>query len=86
MKGDIPDDIYYRLQIDFNSAQDGEFKDVYIGSRGLPRNQSVQIGIQKRPFGLDHWNSSRFNIFLERPFVVEGFNEDTRRPGLAAHR
>jgi phosphate-selective porin OprO/OprP len=34
---------------------------------------------------LDHLNSSNFNVFLERPFVVDGFNEDNRRFGLAAY-
>ncbi len=37
------------------------------------------------PLGLDHLNSSRYNVFLERPFVVEAFNEDARRLGIAAY-
>ncbi|MCA9064667.1 MAG: ATPase, partial [Planctomycetaceae bacterium] len=35
--------------------------------------------------GLDHMNSSRYNIFLERPFVIESFNQDARRLGLSAN-
>ena len=35
--------------------------------------------------GLDHLNSSRFNVFMERPLVVEAFNEDARRLGIAAY-
>ena len=40
------------------------------------------IGTQKRPIGLDHLNSSRHNVFIERPLAVETFNEDARRLGV----
>lgn len=83
MEGDIPENLFWRMQVDFNTVEDGEFKDVYMGMKGLPLNQRVTLGFHKRPIGLDHWNSSRFNVFTERPFVVEAFNEDTRRLGLS---
>ena len=35
--------------------------------------------------GMDHLNSSRFNVFIERPLAVETFNEDARRVGLAMY-
>lgn len=85
MGGDILEQGLYRIQIDFNNTQTPEFKDVYLGFRNLPNNQSLLVGIQKRPLGLDHLNSSRYNVFLERPFVVEAFNEDARRPGIAMY-
>jgi phosphate-selective porin OprO/OprP len=31
---------------------------------------------------LDHINSSRYNVFLERPFVIEAINQDSRRLGI----
>ncbi|MCA9260381.1 MAG: ATPase, partial [Planctomycetales bacterium] len=39
----------------------------------------------KRPYGLDHLNSSRYNVFIERPFVVEAFNQDARRFGVCSY-
>jgi phosphate-selective porin OprO/OprP len=85
MEGDVKDNMEYRLQIDFHSPAEGEMKDVYIGFNELPFFQTVLIGNQKRPLGLDHLNSSRFNVFIERPLVVEAFNEDARRMGIAAY-
>jgi phosphate-selective porin OprO/OprP len=58
---------------------------MYLGFQELPFNQELLIGNQKRPLGLDHLNSSRFNVFLERPLVVEAFNEDARRIGMAMY-
>ncbi|MCA8961493.1 MAG: porin, partial [Planctomycetes bacterium] len=47
--------------------------------------QTVLIGNQKRPYGLDHLNSSRYNVFIERPFVTEALNQDARRIGVASY-
>lgn len=85
MKGDILDSMLWRMQLDFNKPGTGEMKDIYIGFKNLPYNQELLIGNQKRPLGLDHLNSSRYNVFLERPFVIEAFNEDARRPGIAMY-
>ncbi|MEZ6061794.1 MAG: porin [Planctomycetaceae bacterium] len=85
MGGDILETMLWRTQIDFNNPQTPEFKDVYFGFKNLPNNQELLIGNQKRPLGLDHLNSSRNNVFLERPFVVEAFNEDARRPGICMY-
>lgn len=85
MKGDILENMLWRMQIDFNNPSSAEMKDVYIGFDELPNNQRLLIGHQKRPIGLDHLNSSRYNVFVERPFVVEAFNEDARRLGAAVH-
>jgi phosphate-selective porin OprO/OprP len=84
-EGEIFDNMVYRMQIDFNSPDSGEMKDMYIGWDNLPVLGRLLIGNQKRPLGLDHLNSSRFNIFMERPLVVEAFNEDARRFGIAAY-
>lgn len=83
--GDVGENMLYRMMIDFNSPDSGEMKDMYIGFTNLPVFQTILIGNQKRPLGLDHLNSSRFNIFIERPLVVEAFNEDARRIGMAAY-
>lgn len=83
--GDVFETMLYRMQIDFNTPESGEMKDMYIGFRDLPVLGTLLIGNQKRPMGLDHLNSSRFNVFIERPLVVEAFNEDARRLGIAAY-
>jgi len=82
LQGDIPDNMLWRTQIDFNNPNLPEMKDVYLGFKELPGNQTLLIGNQKRPLGLDHLNSSRFNVFVERPLAVEAFNSDARRPGI----
>lgn len=82
MRGDILQTMGYKLDVDFNNPGRPEYKDLYIAWTELPRNQTLRLGNQKRPIGLDHLNSSRFNVFAERPQVVETFNEDARRMGL----
>ena len=85
MSGDILDTMNYRIQLDFHAPDAGEMKDVYIGFSELPVLGKLLIGNQKRPLGLDHLNSSRYNIFIERPLVVEAFNEDARRIGVCSY-
>jgi phosphate-selective porin OprO and OprP len=83
--GDIPGNMHYRFQVDFNNPQTPEYKDMYIGFSKIPFFNTVRFGNQKRPLGLDHLNSSRFNIFMERPLMVETFNPDARRIGVASY-
>ena len=83
--GDVPGNMEYRIQIDFNNPSSAEMKDVYFGFNELPHNQTLLIGNQKRPIGLDHLNSSRHNVFAERPLAVETFNEDARRLGVCMY-
>ena len=85
IQGDIWETMLYKLEVDFNNPATPEYKDMYLGWRQLPYNQTLLLGNQKRPLGLDHWNSSRYNVLIERPLVVEAFNEDARRVGLAAY-
>ncbi|MFP6573722.1 MAG: porin [Pirellulaceae bacterium] len=83
--GTLPANMLYKAELDFANGSDLEFKDNYLGWKDLPLLQTLLLGNQKRPYGLDHLNSSRFNVFLERPFIVEAFNEDARRFGLASY-
>ncbi len=83
-QGDILESMFWRMQVDFADPATPNFKDVYVGFEDI-FGQDLIVGNQKRPLGLDHWNSSRFNIFLERPMVIEAFNSDARRLGLAMH-
>lgn len=83
--GTVPHNMLFRTQIDFNNPSSAEIKDVYFGFNNLPHNQTLLIGNQKRPIGLDHLNSSRHNVFAERPLAVETFNEDARRLGVCMY-
>ena len=85
ISGDVPNNMIFRTQIDFNNPAVAEMKDVFLGFTNLPHNQTLLIGNQKRPIGLDHLNSSRHNVFMERPLAVETFNEDARRLGICMH-
>ena len=85
MDGTVPHNMIWRMQVDFAEPQDPEFKDAYLGWTGLPNNQTLILGNQKRPLGLAHLTSSRFTVFAERPLAVDTFNEDARRFGLAMY-
>ncbi len=85
VKGDLWQTMLYKIEAEFAGGNKSEFRDAYFGWKDLPLFQAVLIGNQKRPYGLDHLNSSRFNVFLERPFVIESFNQDARRLGVQSH-
>lgn len=81
-QGDIFETMLYRMQVDFADPATPAIKDVYIGFEELPYNQTLTIGNQKRPLGLDSLDSSRFTVFMERPLVIDTFAEDYRRLGM----
>ncbi len=85
VKGKIKDNMHYKIEMEFADPNDTQYRDLYIGFDDLPWLQTVRVGNQKRPLGLDHINSSRYNVFLERPFVVEAFNQDARRLGIVSY-
>lgn len=85
VKGDVWKTMTYKIEMEFAGGNKSEFRDAYIGLNDLPILQTVLVGNQKRPYGLDHLNSSRFNVFLERPFVIESFNQDARRWGIQSY-
>lgn len=85
VRGDLPYNMIYRIEMEFAGGNDTEFRNAYLGWTELPILQEVRIGNQKRPYGLDHLNSSRYNVFIERPFVIEGFNQDARRVGIQSY-
>ncbi|MGI9427553.1 MAG: OprO/OprP family phosphate-selective porin, partial [Bythopirellula sp.] len=85
VKGDLWKLMVYKIEMEFALGNDVEFRDVYLGWEDLPLVQTLLVGNQKRPYGLDHLNSSRYNVFLERPFVIESFNQDARRLGVQSY-
>jgi len=78
--GDVPDLMFWRIQVDFNEPETPQIKDVYLGF-DLPYDESLIIGHQKLPLGLDALYSSRFTTFMERPLVEDAFVTDYRRLG-----
>lgn len=85
VKGDIAPNMGYKIEMEFAMGNKSEFRDAYLSWNNLPVLNTLILGNQKRPYGLDHLNSSRYNVFLERPFVVEAFNQDCRRFGLVSY-
>ena len=83
--GDLWKTMLYRIEMEFAGGNDIEFRDAYLGWTDIPVLQTLLIGNQKRPYGLDHLNSSRYNVFLERPFVIEAINQDARRLGIQSY-
>ena len=84
-RGKIGDNMIYRFDPEINNPDDWEWRDVFIGFTNLPGNHELLVGNQKRPYGLDHLNSSNDNIFLERPMIVDFVNEDARRLGVCVY-
>ena len=84
-EGVLPFGTIYKLDFELSEATNPEFRDLYIGWSDLPLFGEVNIGNQKRPYGLDHLNSSNLNVMMERPFINQAFNRNNRRWGLAAY-
>lgn len=85
VKGDLFDNVFYKYEGEFAGGVDSQYRDAYFGFEELPYLNTVIIGNHKRPYGLDHLNSSRHNIFIERPFIVESLNQDARRLGMSTN-
>lgn len=85
VSGKVRDNMVYKIEMEFAAGNRTEFRDAYLGWTDLPRLKTVLMGNQKRPYGLDHLNSSRYNVFLERPFVIEANNQDARRLGTCSY-
>jgi phosphate-selective porin OprO/OprP len=79
------DNMNYMAEIDFSKPDELAFTDLFLGFENVPGGQRVQIGNQKRPYGLETINSSNNNVFMERSFAVEAFNGSNRRPGVVAY-
>ena len=83
VKGDLNDNVFYKYEGEFAGGINPSYRDAFIGFKDVPYLQTVIIGNHKRPYGLDHLNSSRHNVFIERPFIVEALNQDSRRLGIS---
>lgn len=84
-QGEILENGVYRLELDFGDPSRPSFRDTYMGFEGLPVFQTLLIGNQKRPLGLDGWDSNTNVIFLERALPVMAFNTNWRRIGVQSY-
>ena len=85
VRGNLQSNMEYRIEMEFAGGNNSEFRDAWLGWKELPVLQKLLIGNQKRPYGYDHLNSSRFNVFIERPFIIESFSQDARRLGAVSY-
>lgn len=85
VKGDLFDNVFYKYEGEFAGGVASSYRDAFFGFKEVPYLNTVIIGNHKRPYGLDHLNSSRHNVFTERPFIVEAFNQDSRRLGISSN-
>ena len=77
--GTIHDRVEFKANYDF-AGSDADFKDVWIGIKGIPTLGRFKVGHFKEPFGLEALNSSKYIPFMERslasaliPFRNTGF-------------
>ena len=85
VKGDLNDNVFYKYEGEFAGGVATSYRDAFLGFKDLPLFNTVIIGNHKRPQGLDHLNSSRYNVFTERPFIIEALSEDSRRLGISSN-
>ena len=83
--GDLNDNVFYKYEGEFAGGDSTSYRDAFLGFKNSPLFNTIIIGNHKRPYGYDHLNSSRYNIFIERPFIVEAFNQDARRLGISSN-
>lgn len=80
--GKLWETMLYKIEMEFAGGNNVEFRDAFFGWHNAQNSRVLLVGNQKRPYGLDHINSSRYNVFMERPFVIEANNQDARRLGI----
>lgn len=80
-----PDNMSYRLELEFSGRDGGRIRDAWLAWDDLPVLNTLRVGNQKRPYGLDQLNSSNFMTFLERPLMIDAINRNNRRIGLASY-
>ncbi|MEA3347228.1 MAG: porin, partial [Candidatus Auribacterota bacterium] len=65
MAGTFLDHLIFKAQYDF-AGGDADFKDVYLGYKGIPYLGTVKVGHFKEPFSLNELTSSKYITFMER--------------------
>ena len=80
-----PKNISYQLDLEFAGVDQIGIRDAWIGLDELPIFDTLRVGNQKRPYGMDQLNSSNFMVFAERPLMLDAVNEPNRRFGVQSY-
>ena len=71
--GTVYNDVEFKVQYDF-AGGDADFKDVWIGLKGIPGVASLRFGHQKEPFSLDELTSNMWATnYLGRALAYHGY-------------
>jgi len=84
LSGQAFGNVIFKAQYDF-AGGDADFKDVYLGLKGLPGNTTVQVGHFKEPFGLEVLTSSKYITFMERSLPTAFIAERNTGIGASGH-
>lgn len=85
LSGSIYDSVDFKMEYDF-AGGDADFKDVYLGLRGLPYIGHIKVGHMKEPYSLEQLTSSNHITFMERALPVETFAPSNgRNTGIKLH-
>lgn len=84
LAGEVSGNVIFKAQYDF-AGGDADFKDVYIGLKGLPGNTTVKVGHFKEPFGLEVLTSSKYITFMERALPTAFIAERNTGIGASGH-
>ncbi len=71
--------MFYKLDFEFSNPNNSKLLDAYVGLREVPLLQTVLIGNQVRPLGLEVFSSSKNSVFMENALVFGASNVDARR-------
>jgi phosphate-selective porin OprO/OprP len=63
--GTVYGSVDFKVQYDF-AGGDADFKDVYLGLKGVPSVGHIKVGHMKEPFSLEELTSSKYITFMER--------------------
>lgn len=80
--GTVYGSVDFKVQYDF-AGGDADFKDVYLGLKGVPGVGHIKVGHFKEPFSLEELTSSKYITFMERS-LPNAFSP-SRNTGLMLH-
>lgn len=83
LSGTVYKNVDFKAQYDF-AGGDADFKDVWLGLKGLPLVGHVRVGHLKEAFGLEELTSSKYITFMERSMASEAF-APSRNVGIRLH-
>jgi phosphate-selective porin OprO/OprP len=86
-EGTVYERLFFKAQYDFAATADDDnpdFKDMYLGLKGLGPVRDVRVGHFKEPVFLDEWTSSKYITFMERGLNTALHDGRNRNMGIMA--